>query len=103
MSTRKAQLLELLEEQPGDIFLIYALGMEALAENNYIEALQRFNEVIQIEPSHYPAYYRLSIIYQMLDLIDIARGFAEKGMLIAKQQNDLKAASEFQNLIDELE
>lgn len=103
MQTRKAQLLEMLEEQPGDIFLIYALGIEALAENNYIEALQRFNEVIQIEPSHHPAYYRLSIIYQMLDLIDVARRFAEKGMNLALQKNDRKAAGEFRTLLDELD
>lgn len=103
MLDRKEQLLQMLKEQPGDTFVIYALGMEALAHNDYTEALQRFGEVIKIDPSHHPSYYRLAVIYQFIDLVDVARTFAEKGKQLALQQNDRKAAGEFQTLLDELD
>lgn len=103
MNSRKEQLIQMLEEQPGDTFVLYALGMEALADKDYAEALKRFREVIETEPSHHPAYYQLAKIYQVLDIIDVAKTYAEKGKQFALEQNNRKAAGEFEMLLEELE
>jgi len=102
MQNRKEQLLQLLQENPNDLFVIYALGMEALAEKNYAEALQKFHQVIQLEPTHHAAYYQLSLIYQMLDLMDVAITYCTKGLQIAEQLKNEKAAREFKALLEEL-
>lgn len=102
MISRKEQLLTMLEAEPKDIFIIYALGMEALAEQDYVEALKRFKEVIVIDPSHHPAYYQLALLYQTLDIIDVAKSYADKGKQIAQSQNNHKATNEFKALIERL-
>ncbi len=102
MQHRKEQLLQLLQENPEDLFVIYALGMEALAEKNYTEALQKFHQVIQLEPFHHASYYQLSLIYQMLDLTDVAITYCTKGLQIAEQENNDKAVREFKALLEEL-
>ncbi len=103
MKSRKEQLLQMLDEQPGDTFVLYALGMEALADKDYAEALKRFSKVIEIDSAHHPAYYQLAKIYHLLDIIDVAKRYAEKGKQLAWEQNNRKAAGEFQILLEELE
>ena len=55
MSDRKKQLLELLQSDPNDVFLHYALGMEALSENDLQAALTQFQKTIGLQENYHAA------------------------------------------------
>jgi Tfp pilus assembly protein PilF len=103
MSDRKKQLLELLQSDPNDVFLHYALGMEALSENDLQAALTQFQKTIGLQENYHAAYYQLALIYRNIDITDVAFTFASKGLKHAQDEKNIKAVQEFQSLINELQ
>jgi len=100
---RKDELQKMIAEEPGDPFLHYALGLEYLAEHNYQEALRCLQQTIQHDPDYTAAYYQLGIIFQVIDIVDVARDYWEKGKILAEKQNDRKTAGEFEEMLEGLE
>lgn len=100
-NSRFSKLLQMLEEQPDDLFLLYALGMEYRGIGQYGEAVQQFERIILKDPSYVPAYYQLG---QLLSETDEARaiGLFEKGMGLARVNGDFKTMNEFRSALDEL-
>lgn len=91
----------MLEEQPDDLFLLYALAMEYRGSGQYTEAIQQFEKIILKDASYIPAYYQLG---QLLGEQDESRAIHlfEMGMGLAKAKGDLKTANEFRSALDEL-
>lgn len=100
---RKEQLLQMLEEDPKDVFLHYALGMEFLSELKYQEALEKFQYCIDLDETYIGAYYQLASIFTELDIVDVAKKYIEKGMHFAAQKQDKKALGEFRQLLDNID
>lgn len=100
---RKEQVLQMLEEDPKDVFLHYALGMEFLGEMKYQEALEKFQYCIELDETYVGAYYQLAVIFTELDIVDVAKKYIEKGMYFATQKNDRKAVGELRQLLDNLD
>ncbi|MCX7743973.1 MAG: tetratricopeptide repeat protein [Flavobacteriales bacterium] len=99
---RKIKLLDMLNDNPEDAFIKYALGMEALAEKDFVEAINYFQQTIQLDPKNEAAYYQLASIYANIDLTDVAKTYAMKGMKIAKEKKLIKIVHEFENFINSL-
>lgn len=56
--SRIDQLQQMIQEDPNDVFLQYALGLELL--NTSVErALIQFEQVITLDETYVPAYYQL--------------------------------------------
>ncbi len=100
---RKEQLLVMLNEDPKDVFLHYALGMEFLSELKYQDALEKFQYCIELDETYIGAYYQLGVIFTELDIVDVAKKYIEKGMLFASQKNDRKAVGELRQLLDNID
>jgi Tfp pilus assembly protein PilF len=100
-NVRLLKLLEMIEEQPLDLFLQYALAMEYLSMNQTVEARNLFTQIITADEHYVPAYYQLGKLMEATDE-KAAVAVYEKGMFEAKLKRDTKTANEFRSALDEL-
>lgn len=96
--SRIDQLQQMIQEDPNDVFLQYALGLELL--NTSVErALIQFEQVITLDETYVPAYYQLG--QALVQKNDKEKGleYLRKGQQLAVQQKNKKAAGEFDEVI----
>ena len=94
MNSRIIQLKEFLKEEPNDSFLIYALSLEYVKENNIDLAIETLLELHQKNVAYLAVYYQLGKLYQSIDEIEKAITFFDKGMEVAKKEGNMKTFSE---------
>lgn len=103
-ASRITELCRMLEAEPGDLFLNYALGMEYLASDDQLaNAENQFRLVLEIDPGHIPAFYQLGQLFGRLDRIPEALEFYHKGLVLAREKKNKKAINEFSEAIFMLE
>ncbi|MEQ7799427.1 tetratricopeptide repeat protein [Pedobacter sp. ASV1-7] len=95
-STRLIKLLEFLESDPNDPFVLYALATEYNSSNDTEKALEYYLKLINDHPDYVGTYYHLGKLYQKLDQTDAALEIYQKGMLAARTKRDMHAFSELQ-------
>lgn len=98
---RLEKLLGMLEKQPDDTFLNYALAMEYLGAGNTPGAIGLFRKVLLIEDHNVAAKYQLARLICQDDPKE-AILLLESGMKDARLKSDLKTANEFRSLLDEI-
>lgn len=101
--SRKEQLLEMLQEDPRDAFLHYALGLEYRKAGHIQEALSYFTRCLELETGYFAAHYQLAELFAEIDILDVAITHARNGLEKARLQKDMKSAGEFQHLLDDWE
>ena len=99
---RLQKLAEMLEKQPNDTFLLYAMGMEYLGMGEVNVAEKYFKLVLEFDKAHVATYYQLGILFTQNNREIEAQDFLEKGYELAKQKGDLKTQNEFRSALDEL-
>ncbi len=100
--SRLQQLTTFLEESPDDAFLLFALAKEYEKMSDMVQALQYYTRLEILHPNYVGTYYHLGKLYEKLNLHDKAIDTYEKGMIIAKKENDKHAYSELQNALDDI-
>lgn len=96
------QLKEMLEKQPKDVFLTYALGLEYLALNDDKNGRLTFENVIALQEDYLAVYFQLAQLYERIGEDELAIETYEKGMEVAKVQKDLKTFNELKSALEEL-
>jgi len=96
-------LLAMLEKEPDDIFLNYALGTEYVGELDVIQAEFQFKKVLQMEPNYIAAYYQLGKLFESQLKNADALHFFKLGLEKAKEAKNNKAVNEFGEAIFMLE
>ena len=99
---RLQKLIEMLEQQPNDPFLTYAMAMEYLGLSNLTKAEELFKQVLLIEPNHLAVHYQLGILLPNLGKEAEAIIILERGLMLAQQKGDQKTKNEFRSALDEL-
>jgi tetratricopeptide (TPR) repeat protein len=99
MSTRLDELRLLLEEDPNDVFVKYAIAMECYKIGEVETAIHNLGALLNDAPDYLPAYFRLGQWYAEQDAFDSARSLLLKGLELAKAQKDIKAIAEIQELL----
>jgi predicted Zn-dependent protease len=99
---RKAQIETLLNDNPNDIFLQYALAMELMSENNHFKAIEVLSTLKAQEPEYLPVYYQLAKLYETVGENDKAIATYEAGIIIAQKSNDRKTLGELKSALEEL-
>ena len=99
MSERLQELQMLLSDDPGDIFVLYAIGLEYFKMGKTDEAIRSLEELILISPEYIPAYFRLGQWFAEKDQIEQAKAVLMQALALSKSQNDTKAAQEIQELL----
>lgn len=92
----------MLESNPDDVFLNYAMAMEHQGQNDWVSALACFKQVLELDKTHVPAYYQVGNIFMQQQQTADALHYLEEGMQQAKLKKDNKAVREIQALLDEL-
>ena len=69
---------------------------------NFVESGKYFTELLENHPEYLPTYYHAA--YFMIDQGDLnsAKNTFQKGIELAKEQNDQKAVQELQNALQNL-
>ncbi len=102
-STRLQQLLQMLETEPNDSFLNYALALEFGKENNFRKAIELIETLLIRDENYLGAYYQLGKYYEQTGNVEKAIATYNKGIAIAKKQNNRKTLGELNEAMMMLE
>lgn len=97
--TRKDQLLKMLELEPDDVFLNYALAMEYLAIDSFEIAAQMLEKTLSLKQDYLPCYYQLGQVNEKLNNEKLAIHYYESGIIIAEKQGNKKALGELKEAL----
>jgi predicted Zn-dependent protease len=100
--TRKAQLEEMLADEPNDPFLRYGLAMEFVSEGNDTEAVRRFEELFAVSADYVPGYLQAGQALLRLGRNAEARDVLNRGIGVAMRQGDQHAAEEMQGFLQQV-
>ena len=95
-STRLAKLLNFLESDPNDPFVLYALATEYNSANDQAQAFHYYLKLVSEHPDYVGTYYHLGKLYEKTGQTDLALETYQKGMLSARTKRDMHAFSELQ-------
>lgn len=98
---RIATLQSLVDQDPEDVFSLYALGLEYLESDNQ-RSQTYFTRVLDLEPNYVAAYFQLGKLYAAAADEGEARHWLELGMNVASQVGDQHALEEMQDFLDGL-
>lgn len=103
MNSERIKMLEqFVADDPKDPFNHYALALE-LMKFDKEKARKIFDSLIIEHPTYVATYYQAAMFYLALSMNDKATRIIEQGIVEAKKQNNMKAASELRSLMDELD
>jgi tetratricopeptide (TPR) repeat protein len=91
---RLLQLLEMLEESPGDPFLLFAAAKEYELLEDPEQALDYYRLLLDTEPDYVGLYYHLGKLLEKEGQTAAALEIYQKGMEIAAAQQDRHAYNE---------
>lgn len=101
--TRREKIEAMLQDEPNDPELRYALAMEHASEGNDEEAVRCFGELIQRSSEYPPAYHQAGRALQRLNRLDEARALLRQGIPVAQKQGNAHAAGEMMELLESLD
>jgi tetratricopeptide (TPR) repeat protein len=101
-TSRRAQLEQMLRENPGDDFLEYGLAVEFLNEGKIDEGVGRFKRIIERSPDYCAAYFRAGQALAAAERPSEARAMLESGIAAAQRAGNAHAAAEMQDALSEL-
>lgn len=100
---RKEMIFDMLEKEPNDVFLNYALAMEHLSTSDFRDAETQFKKVLDIDATYLPCFYQLGQVNEKLGNNEMAISYYKQGVQLAKSQNNTKALGELNEAIWMLE
>ena len=102
-NTRLDQLQAMLQEEPGDKFLRYAIALEHKRGGEMEQAIAGLEALVKEDPKYIPPYYQLALTLAELDRAAEAIAACEAGALQCIITGDRKARAELLALKTELE
>jgi tetratricopeptide (TPR) repeat protein len=101
---RIEMLLTMLEKEPGDLFLNYALGIEYACDLQTVaDAESQFKMVLGLDKNYIAAYYQLGKLFESMLRTTEAIEYYTCGLEKAKEQKNNKAINEFSEALFMLE
>lgn len=101
--TRLQQVQEMLKNEPHDSFLNYALAIEYAKEKKLEKAIEIIESLLKRDENYLGAYYQLGQLYEQTGKTQNAIEAYNKGISIAKQQNNKKTLGELSTALMLLE
>jgi Tfp pilus assembly protein PilF len=97
--SRLDQLLEFLEQDPEDTFVIYGLALEYL-NIDIKQAKVYFDLLLEKYSDYLPTYYHAAKLYETLENNKKAIELYEKGIELSTKQNNMHSKRELQNALN---
>jgi thioredoxin-like negative regulator of GroEL len=101
LPTRR-QLEQLLESEPDDVFLQYALAKACISEGDVASGLAQFQAVIEHHPDYVPAYFQKGQSLAEQGRTEEAREVLSDGIQIARKVGDGHAEREMTEFLETL-
>ncbi len=101
--SRKEQLIALLESNPTEPFLLFALAKEFEKESQNDKALALYEQLVTDHSDYIGTYYHFGKLLEQLDHLEEARLIYHNGIHKALSFNDMHSASELRSALDQLE
>jgi len=95
-STRIDKLLNFLDNDPKDPFVLYALATEYNSLNDFKKAFEFYLKLVAEHPDYVGTYYHLGKLYEKTDNKEKAMETYKLGMSAARNKRDMHAFSELQ-------
>jgi predicted Zn-dependent protease len=102
-SDRMQKLQQMLEREPNDTFLLYALALEHKKGGAYADALDYLSRVLQKDPGYCVAYQQAGQVHELAGDNEAARRAYQDGIAAALRKGDHHAAEEMQSALQMLE
>jgi tetratricopeptide (TPR) repeat protein len=102
-NTRLDKLKELLENQPDDAFMQYALGFEYESSGDFGQALEWYEKILESHKDYLPVYYQCGLLYAQLGKFDRAVELLKQGIALAKAQREDKTLRELMAALEQVE
>ncbi len=99
MGSRVAQLMQMLEEDETDSFLLFALAKEYEKLQDHAQAENYFRKLIELDNDYVGAYYHLGKLLEVRNQIDEARSIYSKGIEIAERDGHGKDLRELREAL----
>ena len=99
MTDRTAQLTQLLEADPNDPFVTYALAMEHRKTGAHDDAVRWFDRTLEIDPDYHYAYFHKARVLEEANQPEAALACARQGLERARAGGDAKTIAELEDLI----
>ena len=99
---RRQKIEAMLQHEPNDPELRYMLAMEHVSEGNDAQAVKCFEDIFQVASDYPPAYHQAGRTLQRLSRFDEAQAVLLRGLAAARMSGDDHAASEMQELLNNL-
>ncbi len=96
------RLLKMLREQPEDSFLLFALAKE-YEKSDSGRALEYYEQLHNKDPEYLGLYYHHGQLLMDLNREEQAESVLQKGLQLARTQQDKKTEGELQQLLMTLE
>lgn len=100
---RREKLLGMLQSDPNDAFLHYALGLDYAGTGEGAAAVQSLQTAIDRDPRYVAAYFHLGKVHAEQGELDQAREVLRRGQIVAREVGDAHAAEEITGLLASLE
>jgi tetratricopeptide (TPR) repeat protein len=100
---RIEQLQQMLEQEPDDVFLQYAIAMEYFSLQNFEKALSCLKKIINNNPDYLAVYYQIGKCYEELKQFEEAKSIYTKGIDVAQKQSKIKTLNELKEALFLLE
>jgi len=97
--SRIEQLQEFMKESPNDSFLIYALALEYVKINKFSEAIKLFEGLVENDIQYLATYLQYGNLLAETDDIAKAEEIYNKGIEIARLQNNSKTRQEIEQAL----
>jgi thioredoxin-like negative regulator of GroEL len=92
----------MLAEEPGDLFLRYAIALELRREGEMEQAIVDLEQILTDEPKHIASYYQLALLLAEVGRPEAAIVACEAGSMQSLVIGDRKARLELQELMNTL-
>jgi predicted Zn-dependent protease len=103
MPSRLEQLQQMLLQEPNDEFLQYAIAIEYFSGGQVQEAISILERILSQNKNYLAGYYQLGKCFEAINKVDQAKRIYEQGVLIAKEQKQMKTLNELREAIFLLE
>lgn len=99
---RREQIQTMLDAEPDDVFLNYALAKSLVEEGRVDEGIAQFRRTLQLDPDHVASYFQLAQVLAAEGNVDESRTVVTQGIAIARQVGDTHAEMEMTGFLDSL-
>jgi len=97
MTQRMTELMNLLEKDPHDSFLLFAIAKEYEGHDMPDQAEHYYLTLKRSNPSYVGLYYHLAKLYEEMGKTEDALNIYDEGVFMAGKMNDQHALAELKN------